>query len=111
LKTKMRSKAGLILSAATIFVLIAVAAASARQAAESATPFTGKWVAQTVTNNITRETTYFLTQNGNTLTGAILTGYRMQDIADGTVNGNEASWAVIMGNGDQQRKIDYPATL
>ena len=111
MKTRMRSKIGLILSAATVLALIVVAAASARQGDQSARPFTGKWVAQTTTNNITRETTYFLTQTGNTLTGAILTGYRMQDITDGTVNGDQATWAVVMGSGDQQRRIEYQATL
>jgi alpha-galactosidase len=103
-KLKLRS----LIVAAGVLALIAVAAA--RQSGQAAA-FTGKWVAQTTANNATRETTYFLTQKGNTLTGAILTGYRMQDISEGAVNGNEATWAVVFGTGDQQRRIEYRATL
>ncbi len=110
MKTILKSKTGLILVMAAAFALIAVAVASARQGDQSA-PFTGKWVSQTTTNNISRETTYFLTQQGSTLTGKILNGYRMTDITDGAVNGNEATWAVVMGNGDQQRRVEYQATL
>lgn len=108
---QMKSKAALILSTSAFFALIVVAVASARQADQSAAPFTGKWVSQTTANNISRETTYFLMQQGNTLTGKILNGYRMTDITDGSVSGNEATWAVTMGSGDQQRRVEYQATL
>ena len=106
-----KSKIQLILAASAIFGLIVVAVASARQADQSAAPFTGKWVSQTTANNISRETTYFLAQQGNTLTGKILNGYRMTDITGGNVNGNEATWTVTMGTGDQQRQVEYQATL
>ena len=109
LNKRLKSKARLTLATGVILALI-VASAAARQA-DQAAPFTGKWVSQTTANNITRETTFFLTQKGNSLTGAILTGYRMQDITDGTVNGNEATWALVTGAGDQQRRIEYHATL
>jgi alpha-galactosidase len=112
MNARMKSKTGLILSALAMFALIVVAAASARQADRGASPsFTGKWVAQVTFNGTTRETTYFLTQKGTALTGAILNGYRMQDITDGAVNGNQATWATVMGTGDQQRKVEYSATL
>ncbi|HVT27137.1 MAG TPA: glycoside hydrolase family 27 protein, partial [Lacipirellulaceae bacterium] len=107
----MKPKIQLILAASAIFGLILVAVASARQADQSAAPFTGKWVSQTTANNISRETTYFLAQQGSTLTGKILNGYRMTDITDGNVNGNEATWVVTMGTGDQQRQVEYQATL
>ena len=100
------------LSALALLALVVVASARGRQADQASGPsFTGKWVAQVTFNGSTRETTYFLTQSGTSLTGAILTGYRMQDISDGTVNGNEATWAVVMGTGDQQRRVEYHATL
>src|SRR5215831_3121150 len=86
------------------------AAANGRQE-NTAAPFTGKWVAQTNVGGTTRETTYFLTQKGNTVTGAILTGYQMRQIVDGTINGNEATWAVVVQFGDQQRRLEYHAVL
>lgn len=110
MNAKIRSKTGVMLSVVTLLALIVVAAAAARQG-ESSAPFTGKWVTQTTANNISRETTYFLTQNGATLTGKILNGYRMTDIADGTVDGNQAKWAVVMTNGGQERRVEYSAAL
>src|SRR5579872_5373046 len=101
-----------LLGVFAVVAFVAGAAASARQADQASTPsFTGKWVAEVVVNGSPRDTTYFLTQKGTTLTGTILTGYRMQDISDGTVSGNQATWDVVMGTGDQQRKIQYTATI
>ena len=74
-------------------------------------PFTGKWVAQTNVGGATRETTYFLTQKGSVLTGAVLTGYQLRTIVDGAVDGHDATWAVVIQGGDQQRQIEYHATL
>jgi alpha-galactosidase len=107
---KMNSKRTIIFGAIAAFALTVAAAATARQAGPGAAPFTGKW-AVTTTVGTTRETDYFLTQNGGTLTGKILNGYRFTDIADGAVTGNQATWDVVMGNGDQQRKVQYQATL
>lgn len=102
----------LMLTIATSFTRHALARASERQAQQGAeATFTGKWVAQTTFGGTTRETTYFLTQRGNSLTGAMLNGYRMQDITDGTVNGKQATWAIVIGTGDQQRRVEYTATL
>jgi alpha-galactosidase len=108
----MKSRTGLTLFAIGVFALVVVAAASARQADQgAAVSFTGKWVAQTNFGGTTRETTYFLTQKGTALTGATLNGYRMQDISEGSVNGNQATWVVVMGTGDQERRIQYTASL
>jgi len=105
----MKFRTWLILSSMGVVALLIGAAVSAKQAGSA--PFTGKWAVQQTFNGTTRETDYFLTQSGTTLTGKILNGYRFQDIADGAVNGNQATWDVVMGNGDQQRKVQYTATL
>jgi hypothetical protein len=46
--------------------------------------FNGRWLVE-ITNpdGEHRDTTFFLKQSGDTLTGAILQNYRMRDIADG----------------------------
>src|SRR5262249_47031498 len=70
--------------------------------------FTGRWLYQAVIGpGVTRDTTYFLKQNGESLTGAIVAGFRTQDISEGRVNGSDASWVVITGTGDQQRRVEY----
>jgi alpha-galactosidase len=113
LNTKLSTKKTvLLLAAVAAFAVMVVAAASARPAGQAgAASFTGKWAVQTNFGNTTRETDYFLTQNGTTLTGAILNGYTMTNISEGTVNGDQAAWVVMMGAGDQQRRIEYTATL
>src|ERR1017187_1551060 len=74
--------------------------------------FTGRWPPETTTPaGDKRETTFFLKQDGNSLTGAILNGYRMQNIAAGKVEGNEASWTVVMRGGGPERRIEYHAKL
>ncbi len=109
---KMKSKPAIILGALAALALVIVAGAAARQADQAGSAsFTGKWAVQTNFNGSTRETDYFLTQNGTTLTGAILNNYNMQDITDGKVDGNQATWAVVMGTGDTQRRVEYTATL
>ncbi len=76
------------------------------------TPFTGRWLAQTAgPGGEMRETTYFLTQTGNSLTGAILNGYRTQRFSEGKVDGNQATWAVTTRFGDQERRVEYHARL
>jgi alpha-galactosidase len=106
---KAKSKAAAFLAALSVLALMLVATASGRQAASAS--FTGKWAVETNFGGTTRETDYFLTQSGTTLTGKILNGYRMTDVSEGTVNGNEAKWVVVMGTGDQQRRIEYTATM
>ncbi len=74
--------------------------------------FTGRWLASTSTPaGDKRETTFFLKQDGNALSGAVLNGFRMQKITGGQVNGGEAAWVVVTGTGDQQRRIEYHARL
>jgi len=76
------------------------------------TSFTGRWLAETTTpQGEKRETTFFLTQHGNELTGAILNGYRMQNIAEGRVDNGEATWVVVTHNGDQERRLEYKAKM
>src|SRR5271167_2315255 len=96
---------------ATIFIASsATQAAPETQAGQTATAFTGRWVVSTaLPGGQTRETTYFLTQSGDSLSGSILNGFRMQDFTEGKVTGDEASWAVVTQNGDQQRRTEYHA--
>jgi alpha-galactosidase len=75
-------------------------------------PFTGRWLSQVATpQGPSRDTTYFLTQNGDSLTGAILTGHRTQNIAEGKVVGDEATWVVATQAGGQERRIEYHPKL
>ena len=76
------------------------------------TTFTGRWLVE-ISNpdGQHRDITLFLKQNGETLSGAILMNYRMQDIADGKVTGDEASWAVVTRAGGQERRAEYHAKL
>ena len=95
-------------SAAVTSVLIAGFALTA--VAQSS--FTGRWVAEMTTpGGDKRQTTFFLQQNGDSLTGAVLNGYRMQNISDGKVNGEEATWAIKMRFGGQERSLEYHAKL
>ena len=74
--------------------------------------FTGRWLAEITTpNGDKRETTFFLTQSGDRLSGAVLNGYRMQNISEGKVTGNEAAWTVVARFGQQERRIEYHARL
>ncbi len=96
----MKSRAWLALPAAALFALALLAQTS----------FTGRWLATvSTTGGGTRETTFFLQQHGDTLSGAVLTGFRMQTIAEGKVNGNEANWVVVTRSGDQERRLEYRA--
>jgi alpha-galactosidase len=93
----------------TIFFATRSAATPGRQAVQPAT-FTGRWVVSApLPGGQTRETTYFLTQSGDSLSGAISNGTRMQDFTEGKVTGSEASWAVVTQAGDQQRRTEYHA--
>jgi alpha-galactosidase len=99
----------LMLMATSFFAAHSATATPGRQAVQPAT-FTGRWVVSTpLPGGQTRETTYFLTQSGDSLSGAILNGYRTQDFTEGKVTGTEASWAVVTPAGDQQRRTEYHA--
>ncbi|HZT40527.1 MAG TPA: glycoside hydrolase family 27 protein [Bryobacteraceae bacterium] len=74
--------------------------------------FTGRWVAEITTpNGDKRETTFFLTQSGDRLSGAVLNGWRMQNISEGKITGDEAVWTVVVRFGQQERRIEYHARL
>ena len=121
MSTKWKSKTSSIITGVAALGLLILAmvypgrplsAARSRQVAQAATTFTGRWVVRATTpQGDTRETTYFLTQTGDSLSGAILNGYRMQDISDGKVSGDEAAWAVVTQVGDQQRRAEYRGKL
>src|SRR5277367_4875891 len=86
----------LILMATILVASSTKAAAPGSQAGQAATTFTGRWVVSTaLPGGQTRETTYFLTQTGDSLTGSIWNGFRMQDFTEGKVTRGEASWAVV----------------
>ena len=74
--------------------------------------FTGRWLSEVVNpDGEHRDVTFFLKQDGSALTGAVLQNYRMQDIAEGKVNGDEASWVVVTHFGGQERRAEYHARL
>jgi alpha-galactosidase len=74
--------------------------------------FTGRWLAEITTpNGDKRESTFFLTQSGDRLTGEVLNGYRMQNISEGKVDGNRATWVVVTRSGQQERRAEYRAKL
>src|SRR5437588_4482238 len=79
---------------------------------QAQTSFTGRWSgSMKIGQNDSREYTFFLNQQGQSLTGAMLTGYRMQQISEGKVNDDEASWATISGTGERERKTEYRAQM
>ncbi|MFL6438068.1 MAG: glycoside hydrolase family 27 protein [Terriglobales bacterium] len=74
--------------------------------------FTGRWSgSMNMGPNDSREYTFFLNQQGQLLSGAMLTGYRTQQISEGKVNGDEASWVTISGSGERQRRTEYRAQM
>lgn len=89
----------------TPFVRAALGASRNGQAAASS--FTGKWVGP-LTSPLR---TYFLTQKGDTLTGAVLTSAHMQKITEGSVHGKEANWVVAGTFRGQPRQFHYRAVL
>jgi alpha-galactosidase len=102
------ARLGLLIS---LFVIFSPAVASV-QTTTAGTDFTGRWLYHTAIGpGVTRDTIYFLKQSGDLLSGSILTGYRSQDISEGAVRGNQASWVVITGTGNQQRRVEYRAVL
>ena len=113
MRTGKRIYLGLVGIAALAFVCIiqtsvVPAALGARRAGQqAATSFTGKWVGP-LTAPLT---TYFLTQRGDELTGAILIASSMQDIVDGSVHGKEANWVVVRRFRGQVRQFHYHAVL
>jgi alpha-galactosidase len=119
---KTRKSIWLLLSGLAALVLMPIAgqsrashppaAGSRAQATETAADFTGRWVVEiNAPQGATRETTYFLKQTGDSLTGAILNGYRMQDITEGKVTNGEAMWVVMTQAGGQQRRSEYRGKL
>ena len=90
--------------------LVVIAAAGFILLAQSS--FTGRWLLEMTTpNGSKRELTFFLTQSGDTLSGAVLNGYRMQNISEGRVEGNQAAWIVATRSGQQERRTEYRAKL
>jgi alpha-galactosidase len=90
----------------------ALAAPAGAQVSQTTATFTGKWVATITTPQAgTRETIFFLTQTGDSLSGAVLTGYRMQNISEANIAGDEATWVVVTQYGDQQRRVNYHAQI
>jgi alpha-galactosidase len=72
----------------------------------------GRWFAVVRTpGGEKRETTFFLKQDGESLSGAVLNGFRMQTIREGKVTGGEATWVVVTGSGRQERRNEYHARL
>jgi alpha-galactosidase len=94
--------AGAACALLAVFALLAPAQSS----------FTGRWVAEITTpGGDKRQTTFFLQQHGDSLSGAILNGYRMQNISEGKVNGDAADWVVKVRFGGQERSLEYHAKL
>ena len=82
---RLHARLGLLIS---LFVIFSSAVASV-QTTTAGTNFMGRWLYQTAIGpGVTRDTIYFLKQSGDSLSGSILTGYRSQDISEGTARGN-----------------------
>jgi alpha-galactosidase len=121
MKIRASSKAWFLCGAAGLAAVLSIAggsptpvaaAAAAQQSDQQTAAFTGRWVAEVdLPQGAKREITFFLTQTGDSLSGAVLTGYRMQTVSEGRVRGNEASWAVVTQAGDRQRRVEYRAQL
>src|SRR5579864_9035500 len=93
-------------------LIVVVGAACLGLSLMAQTTFTGRWVAELINpDGEHRDTTFFLKQSGDALTGAILQNYRMQDIAEGKVSGDEASWVIVTRQGGQDRRNEYHAKL
>jgi hypothetical protein len=64
---------------------------------------TGKWVGKVETPNGSRDVTYTLKQDGETLTGSVPGRNGESPISDGTVKGDDISFSVVRG----ERKTAY----
>jgi alpha-galactosidase len=90
--------------------IVTVFALSALSILAQAPSFTGRWLAEVSTPwEDKRQITFFLTQKGDSVTGAVLTGYHMQNISDGKVNGEQASWVIETRSHNQERRLEYDA--
>lgn len=92
--------------------ILALATSSAVAVLAQAPSFTGRWLADASTPwEEKRQITFFLTQKGGSLTGAVLTSFRMRTITEGRVNGDKASWIIETRSNDQERRLEYDATF
>ena len=88
----------------TIASFVRVFAVSALLAgAAFAADVTGKWVGKLETPNGSRDVTYNLKQDGETLTGTVPGRNGETPITDGTVKGDDVSFTVVRG----ERKTAY----
>jgi hypothetical protein len=73
---------------------------------------TGKWVAQVPgRDGQTREVTFNLKADGNTLTGTVTTRRGDQPITEGKIDGDNISFSQTMEFGGNQVKLLYKGTV
>jgi len=73
---------------------------------------TGKWVAQVPgRNGQTREVTFNLKADGNTLTGSTTTPRGDMEITDGKIDGEQLSFNQTMSFGGNEIKLVYHGTV
>ena len=95
-----------------LYVLVGIFAFSAMLA--SAADIDGKWVAEVPgRDGGTRQMTYTFKADGETLTGSMSTPMGEQEITDGKVNGNDISFAVVLGppGGGEGFRMEYKGTV
>jgi opacity protein-like surface antigen len=79
--------------------------------AASAADVTGKWMAQVPGRNGNQDVTFNLKQAGSALTGTVTTGQGDQQIAEGTVNGDNISFKVSFEARGNQVTQNYKGTV
>jgi hypothetical protein len=72
---------------------------------------TGKWTAETQTQNGTMTTTMNLKADGNTLTGTVSGRNGDTNISDGKIDGNTITFTVVREMQGNQMKMNYKGTV
>ena len=74
--------------------------------------FNGRWVSEIVRpDGDRRPIAFFLKQDGDSLSGAVMRDYNLRNFTEGKVAGNEAHWVVVTGSGARERRYEYHAKL
>ncbi|UCD24129.1 MAG: hypothetical protein JSW51_14060 [Gemmatimonadota bacterium] len=71
----------------------------------------GKWETTRETPNGTMTSTFTFDVDGNKLTGTIESPRWETEISDGTVDGNEISFKIVMSRGDRTFEMSYSGTV
>ncbi len=72
---------------------------------------TGKWESTRETQQGTMTTTFTFEQDGNKLTGTLGSQRGDMEISDGTIEGNNISFKLVMTRGDRTFEMMYSGTV